>query len=64
MKFKFGGKRVMNFKIKVGNVHDTIEHTLIPELITTNKKWALVTKMLRSIYVSKCYLQPIISTLT
>ena len=38
MKFKFGGKHVMNFKIKVGNVHDTIEHTLIPELITTNKK--------------------------
>ena len=24
----------MNFKIKVGNVHDTIEYLLIPDLLT------------------------------
>ena len=31
---KFVGKRFMNFEIKVGNVHDTTEWILIPELIT------------------------------
>ena len=32
--FNFGAKNIMNLKIKVGNVHDTIEYLLIPELVT------------------------------
>ena len=32
--FNFGAKNIMNFRIKVGNVHDTIEYLLIPELLT------------------------------
>lgn len=32
--FNFGAKNIINFKIKVGNVHDTIEYLLIPELLT------------------------------
>ena len=31
--FNFGAKNIMNFKLKVGNVHDTIEYLLIPELL-------------------------------
>ena len=32
--FNFGAKNIMRFKIKVGNVHDTIEYLLIPKLFT------------------------------
>ena len=32
--FNFGAKNIMNFIIKKGNVHDTIEYLLIPELLT------------------------------